>query len=53
VRTFAERNRARILYFVKTMGSHRGILDPKRDITLSSLQRAAALVRQRVVIELV
>jgi hypothetical protein len=29
------------------------ILDPKRDITLSSLQRAAALVGQRVVIELV
>jgi len=29
------------------------ILDPRRDITLSSLQRAAALVGQRVVIELV
>jgi hypothetical protein len=29
------------------------ILDPKRDITLLSLQRAAALVGQRVVIELV
>jgi hypothetical protein len=29
------------------------ILDPKRDITLSSLQRAAALVGQLVVIELV
>ena len=29
------------------------ILDPKRDITLSSLQRAAASVGQRVVIELV
>ena len=29
------------------------ILDPKRDITLSSLQRAAALVGHRVVIELV
>ena len=29
------------------------ILDPKPDITLSSLQRAAALVGQRVVIELV
>jgi len=29
------------------------ILDPKCDITLSSLQRAAALVGQRVVIELV
>jgi hypothetical protein len=29
------------------------ILDPKRDITLSSLQRAAAMVGQRVVIELV
>jgi len=27
------------------------ILDPKRDITSSSLQRAAALVGQRVVIE--
>jgi antitoxin HicB len=29
------------------------ILDPKRDITLSSLQRAATLVGQRVMIELV
>jgi antitoxin HicB len=29
------------------------ILDPKRDITLGSLQRAAALVGQRVSIELV
>lgn len=29
------------------------ILDPKRDITLGSLQRAAALVGQKVVIELV
>ena len=29
------------------------ILDPKRDIILSSLQRAAALVGQRVVMELV
>jgi antitoxin HicB len=28
------------------------ILDPKRDTTLSSLQQAAALVGQRVVIEL-
>ena len=28
------------------------ILDPKRDITLSSLQRAAALVGQRGVVEL-
>jgi antitoxin HicB len=29
------------------------ILDPKRDITLSCLQRAAALVGHRVAIELV
>jgi antitoxin HicB len=29
------------------------ILDPKRDIMLSSLQRAAALVGRRVTIELV
>ena len=29
------------------------ILDPKRDITLSSLQRAATLVGHRVLIELV
>ena len=29
------------------------ILDSKRDITVSSLQRAAALVGQRVMIELV
>jgi hypothetical protein len=29
------------------------ILNPKKDITLSSLQRAAALVGRRVTIELV
>jgi hypothetical protein len=29
------------------------LLDPKNDITLSSLQRAAAMVGRRVVIELV
>jgi len=29
------------------------ILDPKRDITLSSLQRTAVLVGRRVAIELV
>ena len=29
------------------------LLDPRRDITLSSLQRAAAMVRRRVLVELV
>jgi hypothetical protein len=29
------------------------ILDPKNDITLSSLQRAAAIVGRRVMIELI
>jgi antitoxin HicB len=29
------------------------LLDPKRDITLSSLQRAAAMVGRRVLVELV
>jgi len=29
------------------------LLDPKRDITLSSLQRAAAMVGRRVTVELV
>ena len=47
-------SKARMAVLLKTSGSQVDrILDPKRDITLSSLQRAAALVGQRVVIELV
>ncbi len=39
---------ARMAVFLKTSRSQVDrILDPKRDITLSSLQRAAALVGQR------
>jgi antitoxin HicB len=47
-------SKARMAVLLKTSRSQIDrILDPKRDITLSSLQRAAALVGQRVVIELV
>jgi antitoxin HicB len=47
-------SKARMALLLKTSRSQVDrILDPKRDITLSSLQRAAALVGQRVVIELV
>jgi antitoxin HicB len=47
-------SKARMAVLLKTSRSQvNRILDPKRDITLSSLQRAAALVGQRVVIELV
>jgi antitoxin HicB len=47
-------SRARMAVLLKTSRSQVDrILDPKRDITLSSLQRAAALVGQRVMIELV
>ena len=47
-------SKARMAILLKTSRSQVDrILDPKRDITLSSLQRAAALVGQRVVIELV
>jgi antitoxin HicB len=46
--------KARMAALLKTSRSQVDrILDPKRDITLGSLQRAAALVGQRVVIELV
>jgi antitoxin HicB len=45
---------ARLAVLLKTSRSQVDrILDPKRDIPLSSLQRAAALVGQRVMIELV
>jgi predicted XRE-type DNA-binding protein len=45
-------SKARMAVLLKTSRSQVDrILDPKRDITLSSLQRAAALVGQRVVIE--
>jgi predicted XRE-type DNA-binding protein len=47
-------SKARMAVLLKTSRSQVDrILDPKRDITLGSLQRAAALVGQRVVIELV
>jgi antitoxin HicB len=47
-------SKSRMAFLLKTSRSQVDrILDPKRDITLSSLQRAAALVGQRVVIELV
>ena len=47
-------SKARMAALLKTSRSQVDrILDPKRDITLSSLQRAAALVGHRVVIELV
>jgi antitoxin HicB len=47
-------SKARMAVLLKTSRSQVDrILDPKRDITLSSLQRAAALVGRRVVIELV
>jgi len=46
-------SKARMATMLKTSRSQVDrILDPKRDITLGSLQRAAALVGQRVVIEL-
>lgn len=47
-------SKARMAVLLKTSRAQVDrILDPKRDITLSSLQRAAALLGQRVVIELV
>jgi antitoxin HicB len=47
-------SKARMAALLKTSRSQVDrILDPKCDITLSSLQRAAALVGQKVVIELV
>jgi len=47
-------SKARMAGLLKTSRSQMDrILDPKSDITLSSLQRAAALVGRRVVIELV
>lgn len=47
-------SKARMAVLLKTSRSQVDrILDPRRDITLSSLQRAAALVGQRVMIELV
>jgi antitoxin HicB len=47
-------SKARMAVLLKTSRAQVDrILDPQRDITLSSLQRAAALVGQRVMIELV
>jgi antitoxin HicB len=47
-------SKARMAALLKTSRSQVDrILDPKRDVTLSSLERAAGLVGKRVVIELV
>ena len=47
-------SKARMAALLKTSRSQVDrILDPKRDITLGSLQRAAALVGRKVAIELV
>lgn len=47
-------SKARMATLLKTSRSQIDrLLDPKNDITLSSLQRAAALVGRRVMIELV
>ncbi len=47
-------SKARMAALLKTSRSQVDrILDPKRDVTLSSLHRAAALVGHRVVVELV
>jgi predicted XRE-type DNA-binding protein len=47
-------SKARVAVLLKTSQSQVDrILDPNRDVTLSSLQRAAALVGRRVLIELV
>ncbi|MGO9862027.1 MAG: Fis family transcriptional regulator [Terriglobales bacterium] len=46
-------SKARMAALLKTSRSQVDrILDPKRDITLSSLQRAAALVGKRVAVQL-
>ncbi len=47
-------SKARMAVLLKTSRTQVDrLLDPKNDITLSSLQRAAAMVGRRVVIELV
>ncbi len=46
-------SRARMAVLKTSRSQVDRILDPKRDITLSSLQGAAALVGRRVVIKLV
>ena len=47
-------SKARMAVLLKTSRTQVGrLLDPKNDITLSSLQRAAAIVGRRVMIELV
>ena len=47
-------SKARLAVMLKTSRTQVDrILDPKNDITLSSLQRAAAVVGRRIVIELV
>jgi len=47
-------SKARMAVLLKTSRTQVGrLLDPKNDITLGSLQRAAAIVGRRVMIELV
>ena len=47
-------SKSRMATLVKMSRTHVDrLLDPKKDITLSSLQRAAAMVRRRLTIELV
>jgi antitoxin HicB len=47
-------SKARMAVLLKTSRTQVDrLLDPKRDITLSSLQRAAAMVGRRVTVELV
>ena len=47
-------SKARMAALLKTSRTQvDGLLDPQNDITLSSLQRAAAMVGRRVLIELV
>jgi antitoxin HicB len=49
-----EISKARMAALLKTSRTQVDrLLDPKRDITLSSLQRAAAMVGRRVTVELV
>ncbi len=46
-------SKARLAALLKTSRSVDRLLDPTRDVTLSTLQRAAALVGRKVQIELV
>jgi hypothetical protein len=47
-------SKSRMAALLKTSRTHvDGLLDPKNDVTLFSLQRAAAIVGRRVIVELV